>query len=225
MLFKTFTHNNRPVETRMLIRSANVWTGWSYRWFPSGLDAERLGTGLVATLDDRDWQFPSSTECTRCHTPAAGNVLGMRQSQVDRAGQMQALVTSGVVSEMTADTPPLVGLDDTTASLSDRARSYLDSNCAMCHRPGGPTDGGLDLRYGVPLEDTGTCDRPPSFGALGITNMPRIIAPGASSRSVLLARMARRGAEQMPPLGTFLIDDAAVAAIGAWIDSLSSCAQ
>jgi hypothetical protein len=55
--------------------------------------------------------------------------------------------------------------------------------------------------------------------------MPRIIAPGASSRSVLLARMARRGAEQMPPLGTFLIDDAAVAAIGAWLDSLSSCAQ
>ncbi|HEU4611136.1 MAG TPA: hypothetical protein VFS15_03625 [Kofleriaceae bacterium] len=92
----------------------------------------------------------------------------------------------------------------------------------MCHRPGGPAQGDLDLRIDTPLADTNACDRAPAFGDLELDDA-RVIAPGAPGRSVLLARMGTRGDDQMPPLGTFEVDTVATATIAEWIASLTSC--
>ena len=107
--------------------------------------------------------------------------------------------------------------------LADRARAYLHTNCANCHRPNGPTGVNLDLRHDTPLSQTGACDVLPSRGDLGIGNA-RIIAPGDDARSVLLARMNRRNdANMMPPIASNVIDTAGVQLVGSWIDSLASC--
>jgi mono/diheme cytochrome c family protein len=52
------------------------------------------------------------------------------------------------------------------------------------------------------------------------------LEPGHAAGSAIVARMSVRGAgEQMPPIGTQHVDDAGVAAVARWIDSLdpASC--
>jgi hypothetical protein len=49
----------------------------------------------------------------------------------------------------------------------------------------------------------------------------RLIAAGHPERSVLFARMNRRGPGQMPQLATAIVDEPAVAVIRAWIESLA----
>jgi mono/diheme cytochrome c family protein len=106
--------------------------------------------------------------------------------------------------------------------VGERARAWLDTNCAQCHRPGGPTPVSLDLRYATALGATATCDLPPQAGDLGIADA-RLVAPGSAGRSVLPARAARRDANGMPPLGSALVDTAGVAVLDAWINSLTGC--
>jgi mono/diheme cytochrome c family protein len=50
----------------------------------------------------------------------------------------------------------------------------------------------------------------------------RLIAPGDPGRSVLLARMDRRGPGQMPQVGTTIVDREAVTLIRQWIESLAA---
>jgi hypothetical protein len=74
--------------------------------------------------------------------------------------------------------PKLANPADTSAPLGDRARAYLHTNCAQCHRSQGPTAVPLDLRYSSLLSSTAACDVPPTAGDLGLGASARIIAPG-----------------------------------------------
>jgi mono/diheme cytochrome c family protein len=110
----------------------------------------------------------------------------------------------------------------TAGTLTERARSYLHTNCAQCHRPNGPTTSTMDLRYATALASTGACDVVPTVSTLGIANA-RLIAPGAADRSVVVARMnVRDDPNQMPPIGAH-VDTAGVQLISDWINSLTSC--
>jgi hypothetical protein len=74
----------------------------------------------------------------------------------------------------------------------------------------------------TPLIDTGACDTEPSRGNLGIADA-RIIAPGNSATSVLLARMQTLGEDRMPPLASLVEDTIATDILAQWIDGLSGC--
>jgi hypothetical protein len=111
---------------------------------------------------------------------------------------------------------------DTSAELEPRARAYLHTNCAQCHRPNGPTPSTMDLRYSTSLAASNACDALPMEGDLGIANA-RLIAPGNSAASLVIERMQRRDSHGMPPLGSNLIDTLNVARLSAWIDGLNGC--
>jgi hypothetical protein len=113
---------------------------------------------------------------------------------------------------------------DTNADLNDRARAYLHTNCANCHRPGGGTPVDIDLRYSTALQDTNACDIDPQLGDIGLME-PRIIAPGDASRSVLVERVNRRDSMSigMPPIGSTVVDAAGVALLTDWVNGLASC--
>ena len=112
----------------------------------------------------------------------------------------------------------LSALTNLSASYEQRARSYLDANCAQCHQPGGA---GItfDARYDTPLANQNIVNVPASF-SLGYDNA-KIMAPSDIWRSVLYDRMnVVNPTIQMPPLARNLIDTNAVELMADWINSL-----
>ena len=61
------------------------------------------------------------------------------------------------------DTPPkdIPGYPDPagTGTVDERARSYLRTNCAICHRPGGQGAGASDMRFITTFADSKMCDQ------------------------------------------------------------------
>jgi glucose/arabinose dehydrogenase len=113
----------------------------------------------------------------------------------------------------------LVDPSDKTQPLADRAKSYLHSNCAICHVEAGGGNALIELEFNTPLDKMRLLDVKPQHHTFGIPDA-RLIAPGDRFRSVLLQRMRRRGPNQMPPLATNDVDDEAVELMRAWIESL-----
>jgi hypothetical protein len=88
----------------------------------------------------------------------------------------------------------------------------------MCHRPGGPGGGSMDLRATVDVSAMGVLWRRPSHGDLGLSN-PWIARVGSHASSVLWMRMNAAGAVRMPPLSSSRPDPFGLDVVGRWMDS------
>src|SRR5437764_1680638 len=93
----------------------------------------------------------------------------------------------------------LAGLDHLSSPAELRVRSYLDANCAVCHRPGGPSRGNFDARFTTALARQGLLNGELAAGDLGITGA-RVIAPGDAAKSILYQRLKRTDFFRMPPV-------------------------
>ena len=232
VLVKHFRLNSRLIETRLLMRHPDgVWGGYTYEWNAAETDATRVIGGRVVSVAGQDWLYPSESQCIQCHTQAAGYSLSLESAQLNRdhmypqtgrtANQITTLNAISVLSPpVVEDGPAYANPFDTSLDLNLRVRAYLHINCSNCHRPQGPVPAGIDLRHDTALSQTGACDEDPSSGDLGIFDA-RIIAPGSSARSVLLQRMARRDNSAMPPLGSFIVDQAGVDLVTDWVNALT----
>ena len=172
----------RRLETRLLVCATNGGVyGVVYKWRADNRDADLLETNLTEAIPIKTatgvrtqmWYYPSRADCLTCHTANAGYVLGVKTRQLNRDFNYPSGVTDnelrawnhiGLFDTNLSDTamtkfPKLARLDDTTRSLEDRARSYLDANCAQCHRPKG-TVAYFDARYDTPLADQNLIDGP-----------------------------------------------------------------
>jgi mono/diheme cytochrome c family protein len=230
-LIKDFLDGNQYLETRLYMRHVTGWAGYSYEW--QGNDAQLLSAGKTVDTGNFIHTFPSSSECNACHTSAANFSLGIEASQqnaeklypgaAQAVNQLDALHSAGFIADPipASAISPMASLDDNTASIELRARSYLHSNCSGCHRPNSSA-GFIDLRIQTPLADTDTCDVVPTQGNLGIPNA-RIIAPGDPSASVLLERIVTTGPNRMPPIASLIEDQEATALISTWISQLPNC--
>ena len=238
VIVKSFALNNQLIETRLLMRHPDgVWAGYTYEWNDAETVATRVRGGKLRDVDGQSWIYPSEGECLQCHTSAAGFSLGPEIAQLNgdltypstgiTANQLETLEhimmftnpLPGPVSLL----PALADPADAVAVLEDRARAYLHTNCAQCHRPGGPTPSNLDLRYDTALGNTNACNVVPSAGDLGLGPNARLIAPGNAADSVLPGRMNLRDVNGMPPLGSHLVDADGLALINQWIDDLPNC--
>ena len=108
---------------------------------------------------------------------------------------------------------------DSKASLNSRVKTYFEVNCAICHVSDGGGNSLIELGTNTPLERANLIDEAPVHEDLGILDA-RLVAPGSPERSVLYRRITRRGAKQMPPVSTNVVDDAGAKLIEQWIRSL-----
>jgi mono/diheme cytochrome c family protein len=232
LFVKTFELKRR-LETRLLVRDADGGVyGVVYKWRDDNSDADLLNSSLTEQIDARQsWYYPSRHDCLQCHNAGAGGVLGVKTRQINRSLTYSSGVTDNQirtwnhlglfqpainVSEL-AMLPALAAMDDTGRSIEDRARSYLDANCAQCHRPAG-TVAYFDARYDTPLAQQQLID-----GAVLIDqgiDRPRIISPHDIWRSIAYMRMNTDTDIRMPPLARETIDQHGVALLGQWISSL-----
>ena len=238
VLIQSFFIEQAPVETRLLIRHDDGgWAGYSYEWLDDQSDAVLLRAGKTKVLPNgQSWTYPHRAQCLTCHTQIAGFTLGLELAQLNglhlyeatgrQANQLSTLAHIGMFDTLLSDDqaqfPALAAVDDNTQPLSHRARSYLHTNCSGCHRPEGPMQSTMDLRFSVALDEMGACGAEPLFGDLNL-QLPALIQPGEPAGSIVVNRMQRRDVHQMPPLATRLVDSGAIEAISNWILSLTTC--
>jgi uncharacterized repeat protein (TIGR03806 family) len=233
----------KRLETRLLVvdDTGNGY-GVTYRWRPDGKDAtlvteaqsEEITVQTSAGPRKQTWVYPGRADCLSCHTPAAKFVLGVKARQLQgdftypatgvRDNQLRTwnylgLFQHGPREEELPKVPRLVPLEDRNASLELRARSYLDANCAHCHRPGNPLRASFDARFDVPLARQTLIDAPTVSDGLGLKD-PRVVAPGDVARSMLYQRMLRTDNYKMPHLAVNVPDQAALAVLREWIETL-----
>jgi uncharacterized repeat protein (TIGR03806 family) len=247
-LVKTFafpTDFRRPgeavrfIETRLLIRKASGWTALTYLWNDAQDRAvlKRAGVRLpIAFIDEQgqarqvDYEVPNLNQCKQCHStngtlqplgPKARNLNrdfpygGGPENQIAHWSRVGLL--SGAPDPATIAATPR--WDDPAVAVADRARAYLDVNCAHCHsRAGMANNSGLYLNW----EETdpsalGVGKRPVAAGR-GSGGFSFSIEPGHPERSILLYRMlSNEPGVQMPQIGRSVAHDEGVALVRAYI--------
>jgi uncharacterized repeat protein (TIGR03806 family) len=242
VLIKTFELEDEAgtrnrLEVRFLHKDGERWNGYTYKWLPDGSDARltqgRITEEVAGPRGAQQWFFLDRGQCGKCHTPEANFALGATGRQLNwawdygngqRYNQLQALSEIGLI-ELPAPTdelPSFVMPGDPSADLDARARAWLDTNCASCHIEGGRADAEIDLRGTIDFAAMRICNAEPRHP--GDDPTARILVPGDPQRSTLFTRMtARRTDEQMPPLGSDIIDAQGRDLIRAWISNMDGC--
>jgi hypothetical protein len=159
--------------------------------------------GVKTSQLNRDFVFPDA--------PVAENEL--------RAWNQLKLFEPPLHENEVTQLDRLTPLGDTSAPLELRVRSYLDSNCSHCHRPGGaPVT--WDARFDAPPGSRGIINGS-VYHAMGIPDA-KVVVPHDPLRSILYLRIDNAEADKMPPLAKNLVDDYAAAAVAAWIRNLQA---
>jgi uncharacterized repeat protein (TIGR03806 family) len=249
VLVKTFSLDNRRLETRLLVAERvggteeygdQVWNGYTYIWNADQTDAELAPSkGADASysiqvgneMRIQKWHFPSRAECTMCHTVTAKYALGVNTAQMNKdhdyggvvANQLSTLEHLGIFDKKLPkpvdQLDRLVNPRDESQDVDKRARSYLQANCSHCHRKWGGGNAEFQLLHTLPIRDTGTIDVKPGQGAFDLKD-PRLLVPGDPARSMIHHRMTRLGLGRMPHIASGVVDEHAVALIKKWIEGM-----
>lgn len=235
----------RRLETRFLVCTAGGGKyGFTYRWNAAGTDAELLTSGLAESYsvslagggtETRNWDYPSRADCMLCHTTASGQALGFRTHSLNltrhypetgrNANQLVTLNALGMFDTTLSvaqieDYIEARAIDDESAPIEHRVRSYLDSNCAHCHRPGGTVDH-FDARLGTPLHVQGLINGVIQ-GHFSLGPDGRYLKPGEPSLSAVHVRLDNVGnGAAMPPLAKNVVDRQAVDLLQEYLESLT----
>ncbi len=233
----------RRLETRVLVSKAGGGVyGVTYRWNAAATEATRIDVATTEILTitnasggtrSQTWLYPSPNDCLVCHTANAGFVLGVNTRQLNKdqtyaSGvsdhQLRTLGYIGLFDAAPSDATIaacrlLSTATDSNASLEQRARSYLDANCAQCHRPGSGLLASFDARYDTPLAGQGLINGTVT-NTLGISDAA-LVRPGDTALSILHHRVNTSDVTiRMPPLGRYTIDAIGQGLLADWINDL-----
>ncbi len=194
----------------------------AYRWNESQSQAWLAHHSEIVALPGAGslkWFSPGAEQTLRPELSLVGFVLQLNARQLHRGNQLGIWESRGWINQVGA-WQSLVALDDTSASLEDRVRSYLDANCASCHRPDGPSRGFFDARYTTSLPTQNLLRGKLMAGDLGIADA-QVIVPGSPEKSVLYQRTARHDAYRMPPVAVNQISSPVLPLMRQWIAEMN----
>lgn len=224
ILSKTFSFPQRDglerlVETRLIVHQRSGWVALEYVWNEQQTEAVldtaplpvRVKWGDDAGEHVTDYTIPNVNQCSLCHDGGSEGAapLGVTARNLNRtvayagsrANQLAEWTQIGYLKGTPAAPPRLsVWNEPSTGSLDERARAYLDVNCATCHRPG-TRAGKSGLYLGLPDEGGSRVN--------------------SCQASDILARMKSLDPDKgMPNLGHDVVHRGGLALIREWADSM-----
>ena len=206
------------IETRLLILHQSKWNVATFRWNVSQNEADLIANGADVPIDftgldgERrkiSYHIPSKQECAGCHRqndliipigPKARNLNFSVKRRDENINQLSYLMKRAVIKKIKIDSlTHLPNYHDTSLPVQQRARAYMDINCAHCHQAGGfAGNTTLNLDYRTDLEHTGI----------------------KFNKSNIIIRTNQLSEFHMPKLGTTVIDKDGVALIKKYISGL-----
>ncbi|MGB5554981.1 MAG: hypothetical protein WBM83_10015 [Flavobacteriaceae bacterium] len=213
------TLGKKVIETQVLIKKDGAWQVGNYLWNNEQTEAF-LDSGahtvpvewIDATGADRSvaYKVTSKIVCFQCHNnngntqpigpkARALNYVYDGKNQIDNLKEKGLLANTLEVSQIAV----LPDWSNPSFALEERARAYLDVNCAHCHQPGGSYNVGHDDSFGFRFES--------SFEDSGIYQ----------KRVDIKDRMnTQTPAYFMPYIGTTVLHTEGVELINEYIDSM-----
>ena len=233
---KTITKGKLSLETQLLYFDGINWHPYSYLWNAEQTDADlvdRDGADAVfefanssGVSESMVWRVANRAQCRACHSVQNGGAVGFSLENLGRE-QVEQFVNWRILDR---DAPKawniqtMVDPRDETASLENRARSFLAANCAHCHRRGGGGTVPTDLAYLSSADEMNAINVRPSQGDFGIKHA-RVVSPGQPERSVLFYRMMTGGSGHMPKLGSRDNAVEGLKLIHDWIEAMNTDIQ
>tara|TARA_Y100001936_G_C15923899_1_gene585607 strand:+ start:63 stop:881 length:819 start_codon:yes stop_codon:yes gene_type:complete len=230
------------LETRLLIKDKNGWYPLSYIWKEDQDDAELkyIGKTINTKWIDKNgvqqvnrYRVPNINQCGSCHNlnkvimpigPKGRNLdvdffyqHGM-ENQIDYWEKINILEN---IPSNRKNPTAIWNLESET--IENRARAYLDINCAHCHREGGSAgNSGFYLSHEETNNTSLGIMKKPVAAGRGSGGLKYVIKPGISKESILLYRMASTDpGVMMPELSRNMEHKEAIPLIKEWIDSIN----
>lgn len=243
VFYKTFALNGVRVETRVFqkVGPGIGYVNWnvdSYAWSADQRSVTPASVNGARNVIGTPHDIPSAAQCRQCHNMTGLDPInGFGAIQLNHTGSeltLEMLLAEGRLVNGNDSSQPNVSVTNATLPGDATARAglgYLHANCGHCH--GGPTPRAMQQLWSVvgvtqltdtPIFKTAICHCLEDWtGRANDAGTPYElrVAPGHSEISGIIGRMSRRGAgEQMPPVGTSIIDPAGIAAVSAFIGAL-----
>lgn len=248
-LIKTFYYDNvqpgnsrRIIETRLMIKKESGWIFAEYVWNEDQTEAflnmNGSNTNVLWNKNGENisinYRIPSGPECLTCHKVNDEPIpIGIKPQNLNgnynytsgNQNQLQKWIAQGYLeNNLPQNILTVINYSDDSQPLELRVRSYLDINCAHCHREGSHCDYRpirLALSETSNPVNLGVCVPPQENINNALTG---IVVPNNPGRSVMHFRMSSQDESiQMPLIGKSLVHTEAVSMIELWINSLQSC--
>jgi hypothetical protein len=224
-LWKEFVRDGVRVETRLFQKLGpgdEDWAAVAYAWGADQLDAAAAPSGVSDALGT-EHDVPDAGQCIGCHGGRQSRILGFSAIQLSAPAEPGALDLEGLINSGRLSHPPDASFGVPGDELDRAALGYLHANCGHCHNHDRPESDGP--RCFDPQKDVDFQLSVSDLAAPGDTAAYRTgedcFDPGDSDGSDLIDRMTERGeGDEMPPLATEKVDEAAVALLRAWIDRM-----
>ncbi len=234
MIVKSFgwpeANGGRPIETRLLLHRANGWTALPYIWDADGKDAtlalagRRLPVHIKSPGGEEHsirYAVPNKNQCKECHSKAGAIVpIGPKAANIDFGTALSRPDFARFFTEVPASAAPMPRWDNpASGSLGQRARAYLDVNCAHCHNPeGSASNSGLFLRWSDPIGVNYGIGKRPTAAGRGSGGREFAILPGDPDQSFLIYRLESLEAGiAMPEVGRSTVHKEGAALLRQWI--------
>lgn len=252
ILIKTFYYPNdfrdeykgrRIMETRLLVHESEGWKALVYVWNEEQTDAilEVAGESkLVQFIDNQgkkqsfEYAIPNLNQCKGCHNykevmipigPSARQLNGDYTYAEGTENQLIYWKSHKLITGLEAiESAPKAAVwnDPNSGSLNDRARAWLDINCAHCHNENGPAKtSGMFLTYDEKDFLKIGLNKTPVAAGKGSGGRKFGIVPKKPDASILLYRLESTDpGEMMPEVGRKLAHKEGINLIRDWIKNM-----
>ncbi len=247
-LWKEFSFGQRTETRLLEKTAPEEWTYATYAWNDEGSDAvlvsERGSRNHVEIAPGIRHDIPGVNDCKACHEGHGRDVvLGFNALQLspDRDTlaphteaitpdmiNLETLIEQGCLSHLPKEFRRRAPKINTKSPRARAALGYLWANCGGCHNASDPLSSvGMYLKAPISMESSSelaalqtVIGHESKFKIPGaVPDQCFRIRPGDPSQSTLVYRMQTRNPlQQMPPLGTKIVDREAVELIVKWIE-------